>query len=270
MGTRAIPLTLLLFLIPTIARCDPPRIDDKANDALKQMSACLTGAQAFSFDVHAISQQFTVDGHRIDFARNQSVLVRRPDHVTANVVGDQENFQFFYDGSHCTLFNLAHNAYATIDAPPTIDATLDMLSAKYGMAIPLADLLFSDPYKVLTEHLETARYIGAGYVFKTLCHHVACSQKNVDWQIWIDTGDKPLPCKITITYKLLPGQPSYTAFLSNWNLSPDAADSHFIFTAPTDAKQVPWTNPTTQPASAARPIRKTNKKNTKLTTDEHR
>jgi hypothetical protein len=134
--------------------------------------------------------------------------------------------------------------------PASIDDTLDTLAGKYGMALPLADLVFADPYKGLTENVRSSQYLGTGYVFDTKCHHLAFRQAAIDWQIWVEEGSKPLPRKIVITFKESPGHPQYTAFLSNWNLDAKIADGSFSFTPPAGAKQVDFA-PTTQPAAAA-------------------
>ena len=79
--------------------------------------------------------------------------------------------------------------------PGTIDAMLEDLHERFDTHQTLADFLFSDPYKVFTEHVQSGTYVGLHYVGKTKCHHLAFRQKLLDWQIWIDAGDQPLPRK---------------------------------------------------------------------------
>jgi hypothetical protein len=128
-----------------------------------------------------------------------------------------------------------------------------MLAEQYGMVLPLADLVLADPYKTLIERVRTAEDLGSGYVFETKCRHLAFRQEVVDWQIWIDESSN-LPRKIVITYKEQPGDPQYTAFLSNWNLSAGTPDSHFTFTAPPNATKTEFAAPAsaTQPAAAGK------------------
>jgi len=72
----------------------------------------------------------------------------------------------------------------------------------------------------------------------TQCHHLLFEQENIDWQIWIDSGQPPLPRKLVITYKQEPGQPQYVATMDNWDLSPAVSKETFEFTPPADAKAV--------------------------------
>jgi hypothetical protein len=215
-----------------------PRIDPKADEILKKMSKLLADAKSVSFDSHAISDQITPDLQRLQYAKNQKVKLRRPDRLAADVAGDVADLVFRYDGKQVTLFNPRTNSWGSASAPGSINETLDMLAEKYGMVIPLADLVFPDPYQDLMEHVRSAEYLGLGYVFDTKCHHLAFREPAMDWEIWIQDGDQPLPRKMVMTFNDAPGHPEYTAFLSNWNLSADTPDSAFIFTPPPGAKQV--------------------------------
>jgi hypothetical protein len=179
----------------------------------------------------------------VQFARNIKVAVRRPDGVAATVVGDREDLAFLYDGKNVTLYNRGSGAYGSTPAPSTIDETFDMLAEKFAMTLPMSDLLFSNPYQALIGRVRTGRYLGTGYVFETKCHHLAFRQEVVDWELWIEDGHTPLPRKLVITYKEMPGHPQYTAYLSNWNLSADVPDSRFTFAPPQGAKKVDFTEP---------------------------
>jgi hypothetical protein len=117
------------------------------------------------------------------------------------------------------------------------------------MVIPLADLTFADPYKCLVENVRRGQYVGTGYVFGTKCHHLAFRQPNVDWQIWVTDGEKPLPRKVVITFKDSPAHPQFTAFVSDWDLSARADDAAFTLKPPADAKKVEFA-PATQPVAA--------------------
>ncbi len=249
---RSAGICLLVFALPLIVRGQQPAsIDPKADEILKKMGQLLAGSKSFSFSSHAIVDQLLPDGQKIQYAKNQRVQLRRPDKLAADVAGDVEDLQFRYDGKTVTLYNPRTNSWGAADAPATIENTLDMLAQKYGMVMPLADLAFPDPYKCLIENVRSGQYIGVGYVFETKCHHLAFRQATIDWQIWIEDGDKPLPRKFVITFKESPAHPQYTALLSDWNLSAELADATFTFTPPAAAKKIEFA-PATQPATGAR------------------
>jgi hypothetical protein len=65
---------------------------------------------------------------------------------------------------------------------------------------------------------------------------LAFDQKNIQWQIWIDAGEKPWIRKLIITEKKVPASPQWTAYFTDWNLSPQLADKLFAFAPPLEGK----------------------------------
>ena len=137
-----------------------------------------------------------------------------------------------------TILDKEHNAYASAEMPDTIDATLDKYEDDYGVVLPLADLLYSDPYKTLMEGVTYGRYLGLHLAAGVPCHHLAFAQDTIEWQIWIDAGDKPLPRKLVITYVDEPGEPQYSATIRRWRLDGKVPEGLFTFEAPEGAKKV--------------------------------
>ena len=60
--------------------------------------------------------------------------------------------------------------------------------------------------------------------------HYAFRQGDVDWQIWIERGERPLPRKLVITTREEVGQPQYSAELT-WNLNPQVQRVHLYLHA---------------------------------------
>jgi hypothetical protein len=251
--TSVIALVALLACLDETRAAEPKSsaIDPKADAVLKQMGQTLSAAKSFTFDAHATNEDVLENGQKVEFARSSKFKVRRPDRVAAQVVGDFEDLAFIYDGQSVVLLNRKTDSFGTAQAKASIDATCDMLAEQYGMVLPLADFLFADAYKTLISNARSGQYLGAGYVFETRCHHLAFRQEAVDWQVWIDqSGDKPLPRKVVITYKETPAQLQYTAFFNNWNLSAEIPEEHFKFTPPEGAKKVDFARPAPAPAPA--------------------
>ncbi len=164
--------------------------------------------------------------------------MERPNHVAADATGDTLNRASWYDGRTVTVLDKEHNVYATIEAPATIDATLDKIVDEYGVVLPLADLLYADPYAVLMAGVTYGRYLGIHQAAGVACHHLAFSQDTIEWQIWIDAGDKPLPRKLVISYVQEPGEPQYTAVIRRWNLESSVPEGLFTFEAPEGAQKI--------------------------------
>ena len=78
------------------------------------------------------------------------------------------------------------------------------MQSKYGITLPLEDLLVSDPFREAARFLRGGMYFGKVFVaiLGTPCHHIAFSTDVVDWQLWIEDGPRPFPRKARVTYKL--------------------------------------------------------------------
>jgi len=228
----------------------PPRMDAAVDKMLRDMSASLAGAKAMTFEVHSMREAVLDSGQKVEYASNQKVAVRRPDGAMVTVTGDNQDFQFVYDGKTATMLNLSLACFGQTAAPANLDDTMDMLATKYGMVLPLADIVFSDPYKSLTGQLRSGQDLGVGFVFETKCRHLAFRQEGVDWQIWLEDGTN-LPRKMVITDKETPAQLKYTAYFAKWDLNATLPAETFLFKPPANAKRVEFTvPPATRPAGA--------------------
>jgi hypothetical protein len=155
--------------------------------------------------------------------------------VRINAAGDLENKQFVYNGKTITLYDKTQNIYAVMGAPASIDAAMEKANKEYGLRVSLIDLAESSTCALMTKGVKHALYVGEGVVRGIKCHHLAFDKKDIQWQIWIETGEKPFPRKLIITQKKLLGSPQWTAYFTEWNFSPKLADNLFAFTPPPGA-----------------------------------
>jgi hypothetical protein len=247
----AFAAALIFYLLPSAALGgDAPQIDPRATELLKKMSDYLAGLKEFSVRGTSSIEYVLKNGQKLLFVSMSDVFVQRPNHVRANRVGSVADVEFYYDGSNISLFGKQKQYYATAPAPPTIDAMFDEIRARFDMEPPGADLLYSDVYKGLMEDVTEARYITPSVLGGTKTHHLAFRGKDVDWQIWIEDGDRPLPRKYLITTKTTEGQPEFGVELSNWNVASKLNVSMFKFTAPPNATKIDFLPPKELAAAA--------------------
>jgi hypothetical protein len=224
--------------IPT---ANPTGLEPRAIAMLQEMSDYLLGLGAFSF-----SSQSTVDvvaetGQKIQMVGHTDVLVRRPDRLWLLRRGPTAQVEGFHDGKTATMYDKQHNYYATKPAPATLDGLLDMAQDEIGVDLPGADFLYSNLYEGLMWDTQSGFYVGLAFVGGVPAHHLAFRGKEIDWQIWIEDGERPVPLKFLITRKWYTGAPEIGVELTNWNVSPKATDDAFAFRPPAGAmKTVFW------------------------------
>lgn len=225
---------------PMATPAPPPALEPEALTRLRAMSDLLKAAGSVSFKATTVREQPSTNGQMLDFFAVSKVTATRPDKVRVDTKGDLHAASLWYDGKTVTLFSAKSTFYAQAPAPATIDETLVMLMDRFQMPMPVAGFLLKDPYAKMMEGVKTAFDAGESEVDGVMCHHLAFSEEDADWQVWVENGAKPLPRRIAVTYKKAPGAPHVMTALSDWNLAPAIPAGEFVFTPPADAKKVPW------------------------------
>jgi hypothetical protein len=216
----------------------PRLVEPRADEVLRAMSERLAGLERFAFEAEETFDEIPDGEPRMQLSNVRRAAVERPNRLAADADGDTLNRAAWFDGKTATILDKEHNVYGQAEVPPTIDEALDAVAERYGIEPPLEDFLFSDPYAVLTEAVRYGRYLGLHHASGVLCHHLAFVQDTIEWQIWIDAGEDPLPRKFVITYVRDPGEPQYSAVLRKWNLDPVFPEGLFTFEAPPGARRV--------------------------------
>ena len=204
-------------------------IDSEAIRLLRHMGKYLGAAQVFSFRADITEDTVLSNGQKVQYGGTANIEVRRPNKLHVRFSGDERRTQVFYDGKTFTILDMAKSVYTKTDVPPTIDAAVDKIFDRYGFSIPVADLVYENPFRILIENVETGFIAGRTLIDGKPTFHLAFSQKEIDWQIWIEDGPRPLPRKLLITYKDENGSPQYTAVFSSWDFQPRLSEAFAEF-----------------------------------------
>jgi hypothetical protein len=219
---------------------DKPAGLDQAPDPmalLRQMTDCLGQMQRFSVVADETTDEILESGEKVQLSSRRTVYVRRPDALAIDYRSDKGSRSMLFDEGKVTIVDRAKMVYGLVDVPDSIDGMEDVMAQRYGYSILLGDLMRSDAYATLSSAVINAEYVGK----TTLdggqeCDQLAFTQDNVDWQVWIVAGDKPLPVKLAVIYKSVQGSPRYVAELSGWTT--DVPDSAFVIDVPKDAQKI--------------------------------
>jgi hypothetical protein len=215
-----------------------PRLEQKALDELKRMSAALGAARALTVRTSSTVEVPAKTGQFITLFATSEIALERPNKLRARVTGEVPNFDFTYDGSTVAAFAPNNNVYSVSKAPSTIDAMLPFIEKETGIRFASAGLLFSDPYAELTKGLTNAVVVGSDTVQGEPCEHLAFRAPGLNWEIWIESGASALPRRLVITYTNVANFPRSLVEFSHWNLHPWLQESSFDFKKPAGAKEI--------------------------------
>lgn len=213
-------------------------ISPRAESVLRSACDFLARTPAFSLSAEIWREHVNEAGQKIQFSRTVEMDVKRPDGLRLEISSPLSARGFWYDGKTLTVLDRKHNWYSTAAMPATLDKALDAAHDQFGIDMPLIDLAVSDPYTNATAKVQGGRYYGISPVLGVPCHHLAFTQENVDWQIWIQEGPQPLIRKLVITQINEPGAPEFTALITRWNMTDRIANSDFVFERPMGASKI--------------------------------
>ncbi len=206
-------------------------------EVLRRMCDYLNSLKEFSFKGEITDDHTYSGGKKLQFAFALEGYVKRPDKIRLNAKGDLQSKEIFYDGKTLTIYDTGKKFYGVAAMPATIDEALAKAKSDYGVELTITELANTKLFQELTEGIKDSLYVGEGTVFGVKCQHVAFDYEKSVVQFWVDASDKPVIRKVVLTYKNIDYVPQWTAYLTEWNVSPQLSDSLFAFTPPEEAKK---------------------------------
>jgi hypothetical protein len=222
---------------PQAAAKEDSDVDPDAIDAVKKMAAYLHTLKSYQIIDDVTQDDVLEDGLIVQSTSKVDYLLARPNRMRVEVTSDEQHRLYLYDGKNFTVWGRLVNYYATVPAPPTIGELFEQVTDKYDIELPLYDLYNWGNKDEDISKIKTAVDIGPSAVNGVTCEHYAFHQEGVDWQIWIQLGEFPLPRKLVITTLTDDARPQHSDTLT-WNLAPSFNDGAFDFNPPADAKRV--------------------------------
>ena len=110
---------------------------------------------------------------------------------------------------------------------------------RLGVDFPLADFLTEAPNKAFLTGVTTGRVVNTATIDGAPYDHLFFSQPpGIELELWLAKSEPSLPRRLIVTYRNLPGQPSFIAEFSDWNFNVHPSDADFAFQPPADTTQV--------------------------------
>lgn len=152
-----------------------------------------------------------------------------------------ETREYYYDFNRFTVFDVEANAYATTPYRGVFRSLTERLAEEYDLRLPIWTLMSADPGRELLESVDAAAYLGVTRVAGQWVHHLALSDYEQDWQMWIsDNPDAPEIVMLVGTNPYEQGWPQYRAYFSNWEFDLKADAGRFVFEPTDDAVPMVW------------------------------
>jgi hypothetical protein len=229
----------LWMAAPAVSAEEQGPLDPRAVEKLQRMSDVLAKTRSLSLKAESLYDQVESSGVKIKRAVSHEIVLRRPDSLYFRSVRDDGKVrEGRYDGKALTVVPEGGGAYARVDVPGTVDTMLDLIQADYQVNVPVADLLYDNLYGRVKDRLLSGVDLGERTIGGEVLDHLSFETTGVDWQLWLERGDRPLPRRLVVTFVNVPGEPEYLTVVKEWKLDPTIEGEMFRFDPPADWRRI--------------------------------
>lgn len=193
-----------------------PNIDSESAAVLQSMSNYLGSRSDYSFKADIMYDEVLSSGQKVQYGAEAVAYLTKPNKFAISYITERGGYKLWYTAGQATILEVPENDYATATLPGTVDQALNKLSDEYAFDPVLSEFLFINTFKALTKSVTSGRSLGPSRVSGAMCRHLIFQGNDIDWQIWIEDGNRPVPRKLVITYKNRPESPQFIALIKDW------------------------------------------------------
>jgi hypothetical protein len=217
-------------------------VSNEANAAVQRMGKTLA-QENVSVKAKTMRVYQDSDGDFLHIVHSINAVAARPDKMAVTAAGDDGATRIVYDGRQVTVFDAVDNKYAQIPLTGNLQNMLDAVSERLGVQFPLADLFSDDPAQAFLEGVINGKEVDTDRIDGVPCRHLFFTQSGAtELELWVENNDRAVPRRLVITYRALPGTPTFVAEFSDWNFQNRPSDAEFVFQQPPGATKVDVAN----------------------------
>jgi len=231
-----VSLALLLGSSTLLAEGNDASIEENAvqkNGAtlLKNTYTYMGDLSKYAFGA-SITNSITDENVDIVMKRHSDVKVQRDSMFRVDSKGENIDRSVYLSNGVFTMIDNKEKYYASVKTGKGIDGTLEHISKKLGIILPISTLIHSDMTKFI--HPSRVQYFGTKVISGVNCDYVAFRKKNTIVHLWIEDSATPLIRFAKIVTKGF----GTTDMTLDWDTSPGFSNSTFVFKAPKGASNV--------------------------------
>lgn len=253
--SMALAITAHAAEVPAPAETPQVESQRKAAERLSAMTRFLASLPAYQVTCRGSYDVLQDSGQKLEFLEVRELALQRPDRLRVrHRSSDGDEDLLVFDGKRITLFNEGAQVYAQAPQPGSLDDAIVYFVRDLKMRLPLARLFTNRSSEELARRLQSVGHIERTELLPVPTDHIAGRVGNVDVQLWIAEGDRPLPMRVVLTYVDEPGQPQYRADFQDWKTGDPIAPDTFRFSPPAGARRIVFASqlPSTRTGTAQR------------------
>ncbi len=238
-----------------------PQIDPKVEQLVQQVGKLLQQADRLSVNL-TMAFHTEMPGMKQEIAMEYSLAWDRPNKLALSLKSGLIGGTIVSDGTKLYTYSPIRKRYTETAAPKDLSEMFSRDAGIVDMAIGppgfpfLKALVAHDPAEAMLARVHSAKYVGEALLGKVQCHHAKFSQREMDWELWVETGPQPFVRQVNFDMSkarnsatsetealgqkaemLKTTKTTMTLTFSNWEINPSFSADRFIFTPPEGAKK---------------------------------
>lgn len=219
----------------------PPPLDPKAVEVVGNAAEFLSQQEQLSVSWF-ISYDSVLDGReKITQVRSGYSLLDREAGFYGSLERGMATREFFFDGATFSVNDVENDSYAQIGFSGGFEQLVEQVKEEYNLDLPIWSVLSQQYRAGYLDGADKAAYLGLTRVGGEVAHHIALSNYDEDWQVWIaDDPDSPRLLMIVGTNPYSQGWPQYRAYFSGWDFAPEIGEGSFTYVPGEDSERMSW------------------------------
>jgi hypothetical protein len=224
-------------------RTDAPR-DAKAIEVLKKMSAYTSKLDQLVIRGTTFTDARLEGGLMVSNPTETEMVIDRPGSMYISSFDGVDKKEIYFHNGVVTVSSAENKYYGQAGIPKQIEAAAGFALEELDIEAPLLDLIYRDIGSHLAGSNDAILYLtDKSRISGTDCHHIAIRGPEIDLQLWVEEGDKPVLRKIVITSKWEGGAPRFIGTMS-WDTAPKIDPATFKFKPPEGSTNIGFANDT--------------------------
>lgn len=228
--------------VPSAVEPRPVSIAPEAREVVERMTKFLGGRKSFALRQVSSTTVSDEAAKKLAGTMTHAVRVERPNRLAVVLTGDQPGSgSVTSDGQSLVIHQKQKDAdrYESSPAPAALPDLVDNPYLRTLLAVGGADvvtkaLLGEDPATALLEGVQELSVAGAEEIDGRPCTHLVAKTESGNWDLWVATGDEPVPVKFVpaIGQLFFGGKNvdlSSTVMFDQWRFDPSFETADFAF-----------------------------------------
>ena len=202
---------------------------------MRSMSDTLAHSKAFTFETTERIEIITPSGEKGALHFTRKVAVRRPNALFFELHGeDNKAFDIAacYHDRTLMLSDKLDGTWAQTMVPGTLDEMLDDVIRKFGLPVPIGDVVSSSPYDAIVGSSARGGLVAWETIDLVPCAKLNYADAFVEVRLWLPRSGPPLPHRLEIAYRQAPVPLVAQLNFTNWELNRQVTDATFACQPP--------------------------------------